>query len=34
MGTTLKNSFWVKAFLGGTRWLWEGPESITAADYP
>ena len=32
--TTLKNSFWVKAFLGGTRWLREGPESITAADYP
>ena len=23
-GTTLKNSFWVKAFLGGTRWLREG----------
>ena len=22
-GTTLKNSFWVKAFLGGTRWLQE-----------
>ena len=23
-GTTLKNSFWVKAFLGGTRWLRKG----------
>ena len=34
MGTTLINSFWVKAFLGGTRWLREGPESITAVGYP
>ena len=28
------NSFWLKAFLEGTRWLREGPESITAVDYP
>ena len=28
MGTTLKNSFWVKAFLGGTRWLREGNRNL------
>ena len=27
-GTTLKNSFWVKAFLGGTRWLREGNRNL------
>ena len=28
MGTTLKNSFWVKAFLEGTRWLREGNRNL------